>query len=153
MSLPAPNDRRKTDVKGRTLVGGLFAFIWLMALPAWAVEYRLQVANIDDRLFSSYEGRRSSPTRRLSSVSILALVVTMLPPMWLLAQEATGTEVSAISELHVIPGHEAAVRQAVQQVQEATLKDPGCAYFFVTARRDELSTIVLFEEFRSEEAF
>jgi quinol monooxygenase YgiN len=34
-----------------------------------------------------------------------------------------------------------------------TLKDPGCAYFFVTARRDDPSTIFLFEEFRSEEAF
>jgi Antibiotic biosynthesis monooxygenase len=89
----------------------------------------------------------------LALVSILALVATMLIPTWLFAQEATGAEVSAIAELHVIPGHEAAVRQAVQQVQEATLKDPGCAYFFVTARRDELSTIVLFEEFRSEEAF
>jgi hypothetical protein len=60
MPLPAPNDRRKTDVKARTLVGGLLAFIWLTALPAWAVEYRLQVTNIDDRLFSSYEGRGTS---------------------------------------------------------------------------------------------
>jgi hypothetical protein len=42
-------------------------------------------------------------------VSILALVATMLFPTWLFAQEATGAEVSAISELHVIPGHEAAV--------------------------------------------
>jgi hypothetical protein len=36
--------------------------IWLTALPAWAVEYRLQVANIDDRTFSSYEGKVRSWT-------------------------------------------------------------------------------------------
>lgn len=86
-------------------------------------------------------------------VSILAVVAAMLFPTWLFAQEATGSEVSAISELRVIPGHEAAVWQAVQQVREATLKDPGCTYFFVTERRDDPSTIVLFEEFRSEAAF
>jgi hypothetical protein len=33
-----------------------------MALPAWAAEYRLQVANIDDRTFSSYEGKAPSWT-------------------------------------------------------------------------------------------
>jgi hypothetical protein len=40
----------------------MLALIWLTALPAWAVEYRLQVANIDDRTFSSYEGKVRSWT-------------------------------------------------------------------------------------------
>jgi hypothetical protein len=47
-------------MKARTLVGGMFALLWLTALPAWATEYRLQVANIDDRVFASYEGKASS---------------------------------------------------------------------------------------------
>jgi hypothetical protein len=47
-------------MKARTLVGGMFALLWLTALPAWATEYRLQVANIDDRTFSSYEGKAAS---------------------------------------------------------------------------------------------
>src|SRR5919197_3093088 len=58
----AHKHKRRTDVKARTLVGGMFALLWLTALPAWAVEYRLQVANIDDRIFSSYEGKASSWT-------------------------------------------------------------------------------------------
>jgi hypothetical protein len=49
-------------MKARTLVGGMFALLWLMALPAWATEYRLQVANIDNQVFSSYEGKASSWT-------------------------------------------------------------------------------------------
>ena len=49
-------------MKARTLVGGMFALLWLTALPAWATEYRLQVANIDDRTFSSYEGKAPSWT-------------------------------------------------------------------------------------------
>jgi hypothetical protein len=49
-------------MKSRTLVGGIFALMWLTALPAWAVEYRLQVANIDDETFASYEGKASSWT-------------------------------------------------------------------------------------------
>jgi hypothetical protein len=40
----------------------------------------------------------------LALVSILALVATMLIPTWLFAQEATGAEVSAISELPSFPG-------------------------------------------------
>jgi hypothetical protein len=47
-------------MKARTLIGGMFALLWLTALPAWATEYHLQVANIDDRIFSSYEGNGSS---------------------------------------------------------------------------------------------
>lgn len=31
----------------RSIVGWIFAALWLVALPAWAVEYRLQVANLD----------------------------------------------------------------------------------------------------------
>src|SRR5882724_9230142 len=49
-------------MKARTLVGGMFALLWLTALPAWATEYRLQVANIDDQTFSSYEGKAPSWT-------------------------------------------------------------------------------------------
>jgi hypothetical protein len=49
-------------MKARTLVGGMFALLWLTALPAWSTEYRLQVANIDDRTFSSYEGKAPSWT-------------------------------------------------------------------------------------------
>ena len=47
-------------MKARTLVGGMFALLWLTALPTWAAEYRLQVANIDDQVFSSYEGKGTS---------------------------------------------------------------------------------------------
>jgi hypothetical protein len=47
-------------VKSRTLVGWLLAFIWLMAVPAWAVEYRLQVSNVDFLTFSSYMGKATS---------------------------------------------------------------------------------------------
>ena len=43
-------------MKSRTLVGGIFALLWLMALPAWAVEYRLEVTNLDNQVFASYEG-------------------------------------------------------------------------------------------------
>jgi hypothetical protein len=47
-------------MKARTLVGGIFVLLWLMALPAWAMEYRLEVTNLDDRLFSSYEKNGTS---------------------------------------------------------------------------------------------
>jgi hypothetical protein len=47
-------------MKARTLVGGMFALLWLTGVPARATEYRLQVANIDDQVFASYEGKGGS---------------------------------------------------------------------------------------------
>jgi hypothetical protein len=41
-------------VKCRTFVRGILVLTWLLTLPAWAVEYRLQVTNIDALTFSSY---------------------------------------------------------------------------------------------------
>jgi hypothetical protein len=49
--------KRKTDLKSRSLVGWIFALIWLMAQPAWAVEYCLEVTNVDALTFSSYMGK------------------------------------------------------------------------------------------------
>jgi hypothetical protein len=53
----AHDHRRKTDLNYRTLAGGILAFMWLMALPAWAVEYHLEVTNVDALTFSSYMGK------------------------------------------------------------------------------------------------
>jgi hypothetical protein len=49
----AHHQRRNIELTRRTLVGWIFAFIWLMALPAWAVDYRLQVTNVGFLNFSS----------------------------------------------------------------------------------------------------
>jgi hypothetical protein len=76
-------------MKARTLVGGMFALLWLTALPAWAAEYRLQVANIDDQIFSSYEGRASSWT-------------SMKEPMGRLAARLDDNQFSRDA---ILPGH------------------------------------------------
>jgi hypothetical protein len=76
-------------MKARTFVGGIFALLWLTALPAWAAEYRLQVANIDDRTFSSYEGKAPSWT-------------SMKEPMGRLEARLDN---SHFSNAAVLPGH------------------------------------------------
>jgi hypothetical protein len=76
-------------MKARTLVGGMFALMWLTALPAWAVEYRLQVANIDDRTFSSYEGKAPSWT-------------SMKEPMGRLEARLDNSQ---FSNAAILPGH------------------------------------------------
>jgi hypothetical protein len=46
----------------RSIIAWAIASIWFLTLPVWAVEYRLQVTNIDYLLFSSYLDRsRASP--------------------------------------------------------------------------------------------
>ncbi len=58
-------------MKCRTLIGGIFAAICFMALPAWAVKYRLEVTNLDDLTFSSYlengtpSSRKNEPMKGL----------------------------------------------------------------------------------------
>jgi hypothetical protein len=34
-------------MKPRLIVGGLLASMWLLGLPSWAMQYRLQVTNLD----------------------------------------------------------------------------------------------------------
>jgi hypothetical protein len=41
----------------RSMTHWIFVCTWLLALPAWAVEYRLQVANLDSLTLSSYTDR------------------------------------------------------------------------------------------------
>jgi hypothetical protein len=78
-------------MKARTLIGGIFALLGLMALPAWATEYRLQVANIDDHIFSSYEGKAPSWT-------------SMKEPMGRLEARLDNNQ---FSNAAILPGHHA----------------------------------------------
>jgi hypothetical protein len=45
------------------LIGCAIASLWLLTLPVWAVEYRLQATNIDYRTFSSYLDRSIASPR------------------------------------------------------------------------------------------
>ena len=47
----------------RALIGCASASLWLLTLPVWAVEYRLQVTNINYLTFSSYLDRSSASPR------------------------------------------------------------------------------------------
>jgi hypothetical protein len=47
----------------RALIGCAIASLWLLTLPVWAVEYRLQVTSIDYLTFSSYLDRSSAGPR------------------------------------------------------------------------------------------
>jgi hypothetical protein len=82
-------------MNARTLVGGIFAVLWLTALPTWAVEYRLQVANIDDQVFASYEGKARSWT-------------DMKEPMGRLAERLDDNQFSRNA---ILPGHHVEVVQ------------------------------------------
>ena len=44
----------------RAVIGWALMSLWLLSLPGWAVEYRLQVTNLDYRIFSSYLDRSSA---------------------------------------------------------------------------------------------
>jgi quinol monooxygenase YgiN/catechol 2,3-dioxygenase-like lactoylglutathione lyase family enzyme len=89
----------------------------------------------------------------------IVCIATALAAGWLLpvsksfGQQLTGTEIGAISEITILPGHEPEVRSAVEDVRSATLKDPGCLTFFITEKQDAPSTIVLFETFGSQDDF
>lgn len=46
--------REEPQRKPRWIVGWVLAAVWLLALPAWVMEYRLQVTHPDFFTFSSY---------------------------------------------------------------------------------------------------
>jgi hypothetical protein len=43
----------------RVSIGWVIVSLWFLSLPSWAVEYRLQVTNLDRLIFSSYLDRSS----------------------------------------------------------------------------------------------
>src|SRR5262245_39760956 len=47
----------------RALTWCVVTFLWLLTLPVWSVEYRLQVANINYLTFSSYLDRSCTSPR------------------------------------------------------------------------------------------
>jgi hypothetical protein len=47
----------------RTIIGWAIASLCLLTLPGWAVQYRLQVTNIDRQIFSSYLDRSGASPR------------------------------------------------------------------------------------------
>ncbi len=51
------------ELKCRSVLGWIPAFFWLLTLPAWAVEYRLQVANLDWLTFSAHLEDSASASR------------------------------------------------------------------------------------------
>jgi catechol 2,3-dioxygenase-like lactoylglutathione lyase family enzyme/quinol monooxygenase YgiN len=58
----------------------------------------------------------------------------------------TGSESAAISQIQMLPGHEAEVRKSVEAVRASTLQDPGCLIFSYDL------DATLYEVFRSREA-
>ena len=50
--------------------------IWLLALPAWAAEYRLEVTDIDDLTYSAYQGHLGNLEKRLDTQAFSTAAVT-----------------------------------------------------------------------------
>jgi hypothetical protein len=46
-----------------SMIRGLAVLVWLLALPAWAVEYRLQIVNVDYLTLSSYDSGNGNVSR------------------------------------------------------------------------------------------
>jgi hypothetical protein len=67
----AHHHRRKIELTRRTLVGWIFAFIWLMALPAWAAEYHLEVTDLDYMTYAANLGTSRGLGEALGHVEIL----------------------------------------------------------------------------------
>ena len=55
----------------RTIIGWAIVAFGLLPLPVWAVEYRLQVTNIDRLIFSSYLDRAGASPRGQETMRLL----------------------------------------------------------------------------------
>ena len=98
-------------MKPRLIVGGMLASMWLLGLPAWAVQYRLQVVNLDAlAVFAQVEN--SAPPRpgeehmsrletRLDNREFSTSAV--LPGRQVLLLEDPGYGGKAPARLHVLP--------------------------------------------------
>jgi hypothetical protein len=89
------------------------AVIWLMALPAWALEYRLQVTHVDFLTFSSYMGKatpwwaQNEPMGRLEAQQFSPAAVVPGREVHLLEDPAYGGTVPARVSLLPATGRQA----------------------------------------------
>lgn len=67
--------------------------------------------------------------------------------------QANNGKVVVLAQIKILPGNEAAVKQAAQQVWTATTAEAGCESFSYNIRKDDPSIIVFYEIFRSQQAF
>ena len=99
------------------LIAWAVVSLWVLILPVWAVEYRLQVTNIDYRLFASYLDRsRTNPhgqetmqrlEARLDSMEFSTAAVLPGRELRLLEQPAYGGQVPARMSLLPATGQQA----------------------------------------------
>jgi hypothetical protein len=55
----------------RAIIGWAIASLCILTLPVWAVEYRLQVTNIDYLIFSSYLDRSGTSPKGKETMQVL----------------------------------------------------------------------------------
>src|SRR5919106_862225 len=57
------SSRKEQHMTQCSMVRWIAAVVWLVAVPAWAVEYRLQVANLEYLTVSSYDSGNGNVSR------------------------------------------------------------------------------------------
>jgi hypothetical protein len=56
---------RNTDMKLRFMSAASLLLIWFLTLPAWAAEYRLEVADLDYQTYSAYQEHLANLEQRV----------------------------------------------------------------------------------------
>lgn len=69
------------------------------------------------------------------------------------ADQTAGIKTSLIATIHILPGFEKEVREALKTMEMASNKETGCEQFVPTTQKDSPQTVVIYEVYKSEEAF
>lgn len=64
-----------------------------------------------------------------------------------------GIKTSLIATIHILPGFEKAVKEALKTMEMASGKETGCEQFVANTQKDAPQTVVIFEVYKSDEAF
>jgi quinol monooxygenase YgiN len=64
-----------------------------------------------------------------------------------------GIKTSLIATIHVLPGFEKDVKEALKAMEIASNKETGCEQFVANTQKDSPQTVVIYEAYKNEEAF
>jgi quinol monooxygenase YgiN len=70
-----------------------------------------------------------------------------------IADQTAGTKTSLIATIHILPGFEREVSEALKTMEMASNKEAGCEQFVANIEKDSPQTIVIYEVYKSDEAF
>ena len=72
---------------------------------------------------------------------------------WSTGTAVAGIKTLLIATIHILPGFEKEVKEALKTMEVASNKETGCEQFVANTQKDSSQTVIIYEAYKNDEAF